>query len=196
MCNYGILYLKTKEDISMKNKKKDTDKQIDLITSHIQAIMDILEIPITEGNKDTPRRIAKMYCKELFKNRNNQGLEELKDQIKIFDSSYRSTVHCSDIPFHSVCEHHWMPFFGTVSVSYTPRDGKVIGLSKIPRIVKYFSAKPQLQEKLTDEIGNFLVECLDPLYVRVYIEATHTCVLCRGVESNGTTQTEFVFNAL
>ena len=67
MCNYGILYLKTKEDISMKNKKKDTDKQIDLITSHIQAIMDILEIPITEGNKDTPRRIAKMYCKELLK---------------------------------------------------------------------------------------------------------------------------------
>lgn len=164
------------------------------VANHIQKIMDLLEIPVTEGNKDTPERVAKMYCTELFKNRNNLGIEELKKQVKVFDSSYETKVVMKDIPFHSVCEHHWMPFFGTVEVSYVPHEGKVIGLSKIPRIIKFFSAKPQLQETLTKEICDFLVSTLNPVSVDIKVEATHTCVLCRGVESNGVTVTEYHYS--
>ena len=167
------------------------DNKVEAIKEHIEEIMRILEIPITESNKNTPLRIAKMYCNELFVNRNNANIEELKSRMKTFPNEYSSDmVIVRDIDFDSICEHHWLPFSGKVTVGYVPND-KVIGLSKIPRVVKYFSKKPQLQEQLTTEIGEFLFDLLEPHALFVEVEATHQCVKCRGAESNCSTRTYY-----
>ena len=167
------------------------DNKVEAIKEHIEEIMRILEIPITESNKNTPLRIAKMYCNELFVNRNNANIEELKARMKTFPNEYSSDmVIVRDIDFDSICEHHWLPFSGKVTVGYVPND-KVIGLSKVPRVVKYFSKKPQLQEQLTTEIGEFLFDLLEPHALFVEVEATHQCVKCRGAESNCSTRTYY-----
>ena len=168
------------------------NNKVESIKEHIEAIMDILEIERTPSNKNTPLRIAKMWCNELFKNRNDQNIEDLKDTMTIFPNEYEQTemVIVKDIDFNSMCEHHWLPFSGKVTVGYVPRD-KIIGLSKIPRVVKYFSQRPQLQEQLTQQIGEFLFETLNPKALYVEVEATHQCVKCRGAESDCATRTYF-----
>ena len=166
-------------------------ERIELIASHVSDIMDLLEIQRTPSNKDTDKRVAKMWCNELFVNRNNANIEELKARMKTFPNEYSSDmVIVRDIDFDSICEHHWLPFSGKVTVGYVPND-KVIGLSKIPRVVKYFSKKPQLQEQLTTEIGEFLFDLLEPHALFVEVEATHQCVKCRGAESNCSTRTYY-----
>lgn len=167
------------------------DYKVEKIKEHIEAIMEILEIPITESNEGTPLRVAKMYCNELFANRNNHNIEELNSKMKTFPNNYcNDLIIVKDIDFDSICEHHWLPFSGKVTVGYVPRD-RVIGLSKIPRVVKYFSKKPQLQEQLTKEIGEYLYKLLEPNALFVEIEATHQCVKCRGAESDCSTHTMF-----
>lgn len=167
------------------------DNKVEEIKEHIEKIMEILEIPITESNKNTPLRVAKMWCNELFVNRNNRNIEDLKDRMKTFPNEYESEmVIVKDIDFDSICEHHWLPFSGKVTVGYVP-DDRVIGLSKIPRVVKYFSKKPQLQEQLNTEIGQFLWDLLRPKAIFVEVEATHQCVKCRGAESNCSTRTYY-----
>lgn len=171
----------------------DDKVNIGLIASHLSDIMSLLEIPITESNKDTPYRVAKMWVTEIFANRNNSNIqEELIDKIKLFPNDYTTgeIIVIKDIPFNSTCEHHWLPFSGTVSVGYVPSD-KIIGLSKVPRVVKYFSKQPQLQEKLTANIGEFLFDCLSPYALFVKVSAKHQCVMCRGAESDCTTETYF-----
>ena len=167
------------------------NNKVEDIKEHIEAIMEILEIPITESNKNTPLRVAKMWCNELFLNRNNANIEELKERMKLFPNNYSSDmVIMNDIPFNSMCEHHWLPFSGTVTVGYVPNQ-TVIGLSKIPRVVRYFSKKPQLQEQFTTEIGEFLFDLLEPHALFVECEAKHQCVMCRGAESDCSTKTYF-----
>ena len=167
------------------------NNKIEVIKEHIEAIMEILEIPVTESNKGTPLRIAKMWYNELFLNRNNSNIEELKSRMTVFPNEYASEmVIVKDIPFSSTCEHHWLPFSGTVTVGYVPKD-VVIGLSKIPRVVKFFSKKPQLQEQLTTEIGEFLNDLLSPAAIFVEVEAKHQCVMCRGAESDCSTKTYY-----
>lgn len=167
------------------------DNKVEAIKEHIEEIMKILELPITESNKNTPLRVSKMWCNELFANRNNHNIEDLKARMKTFPNEYDSEmVIVRDIDFDSICEHHWLPFSGKVTVGYVPSD-KVIGLSKIPRVVKYFSKKPQLQEQLTTEIGEFLLDLLEPHAIFVEVEATHQCVKCRGAESNCSTRTTY-----
>ena len=167
------------------------DNKVEQIKEHIEEIMKILEIPVTESNKNTPLRVAKMWCNELFLNRNNNNLEELKSRMKTFPNEYESDmVIVKDIDFDSICEHHWLPFSGKVTVGYVP-SSTVIGLSKIPRVVRYFSKKPQLQEQLTTEIGEFLYNLLEPHALFVEVEATHQCVKCRGAESNCSTRTYY-----
>ena len=95
-----------------------------------------------------------------------------------------------DIEFNSTCEHHWLPFSGKVTVAYVP-DKVVIGLSKIPRVVKYFSKQPTLQEKLGKDIGEYLFKKLQPLCIMVFITSTHSCVKCRGAESDCSTITRY-----
>lgn len=167
------------------------DNKVEAIKEHVEEIMKILDLPITESNKNTPLRVAKMWCNELFENRNDRNLGELKDRMKVFPNEYgNELIVMKDIEFNSTCEHHWLPFSGKVTVGYVPKD-TVIGLSKIPRVVKYFSRKPQLQEQLTQEIGKFLYDLLEPYAIYVKVEATHQCVKCRGAESDCNTITFF-----
>lgn len=163
---------------------------VNKICEHMKEIMKELDIPITPSNEQTPYRVAKMWENELFKNRNNRNIEALKSKMTVFPNEYgNNMVIVKDIHFHSICEHHWLPFSGKVTVGYVPK-GVVIGLSKIPRVVKFFSQKPQLQEQLTKEIGDFLWEVLDsPYALFVEIEAEHQCVMCRGAESPCSTNT-------
>lgn len=178
-----------KEEIIMINNK------VEAIKEHIEAVMKLLEIPVTESNRNTPLRVAKMWCNELFENRNNAHLEELNARMKVFPNVYDSEmVITKDIPFNSTCEHHWLPFSGTVSVGYVPTKS-VIGLSKIPRVVRYFSRKPQLQEQLTSEIGEYLFALLEPKALFVEVCAKHQCVMCRGAESDCDTVTYAKFSS-
>ena len=163
------------------------------VEEHIRAISSLLGIPVTDSNVDTPHRVAKMYCSELFRNRNDRNHDELVASMKMFDAPENAgLVTVEDIEFWSVCEHHWLPFGGLCSVEYTP-DKKIIGLSKIPRVVKYYSQMPQLQEKLTTDIGKFLCELLQPKSLTVRMVAKHCCVMCRGAESNCQTRTVFEY---
>ena len=169
------------------------DNKVEEIRKHIEAIADILGIEKNLSNENTPLRVAKMYCNEFFKNRNGANLEELNSRMKVFpNEGVTTSITMDGIEFCSTCEHHWLPFMGTVYVSYVP-DKSIIGLSKIPRVVKYFSQRPQLQERLTKDIGEYLVSILQPKFLTVRIEATHTCVMCRGAESNCSTSTSFEY---
>lgn len=163
------------------------------IAVHISAISSLLGIEVTDSNKDTPVRVAKMYCNELFKSRNNEGKEELDSKMAVFPAESNDPVTV-EVPFYSMCEHHWLPFFGTVSVTYVP-DKTIIGLSKIPRVIEYFSKKPQLQERFTTEIGEYLVSVIDPKYLSVRVVAEHTCVSMRGAKSPCKTSTIFEYEA-
>ena len=167
------------------------DSRVEGIREHIEEIMKILEIEKTESNAQTPLRIAKMWVNELFANRNNKNMDELNASMKLFSISDDLTdniVIMKDIPFNSMCEHHWMPFSGKICIGYVPTT-KIVGLSKIPRAVKFFSKKPQLQEKLVEEIADYLFKVIKPKALFVLAEATHTCVVCRGIESRGETDT-------
>jgi GTP cyclohydrolase I len=160
---------------------------------HIKKIMEELDIKETDDNYQTPARIAKMLSLELFKNVNKIPM---KCDITLFDNPNK-TIDCpvivKDIKFYSTCEHHWLPFFGLADVEYAPGE-KIIGLSKIPRIVKFFSKQPQVQERLTSDIGKFLVESLSPKYLKVTLhDVTHTCVQIRGAEAECKTDTIYEY---
>ncbi len=135
-----------------------------------------------EGLKETPQRIAKM-CNEIF-----AGLDESPEKyIKTFDSNGdNGLVLIKDISIYSVCEHHLMPFYGKASIAYIPNNGKVLGLSKVARIVDHFSKKPQIQERLGEEICDFLFKYLNAKGVVAVIQAEHLCMTMRGVRKPGT----------
>lgn len=171
------------------------DDKVKEIEEYMKKVMEILEIPITKSNQETPYRLAKMWCNELFLNRNNSNIEELNEKMKLFPNEYTNDlIIIKDIDFHSICEHHWLPFSGKITVGYLP-NLDIIGLSKIPRVVKYFSQKPQLQEKLTYEIGDYLFNILRPHALFIEVTATHQCVVCRGIENNCNTKTYYKFNS-
>jgi len=155
-----------------------------------KAVYDILEAvgenPERAGLKETPARVAKMYA-EMFR-----GLDEdPKQHLKFFDEkSADEMVIVRDIPFSSMCEHHLLPFVGKAHIAYIPSDNKIIGLSKFARIVDNFAKKPQVQERLTHDIADFLEEHLKPKGVAVILEAEHMCMSIRGAKASGSkTQT-------
>lgn len=144
------------------------------------------EDPDREGLRETPRRVADMYG-EVF-----SGLEEdPRRHLKIFnENQHDEMVTVRDIPLYSMCEHHLLPFTGVAHIAYIPRDGRVIGLSKLARIVNSFARRPQLQERLTAQLADFLEQELNPQGVAVIIEAEHLCMTMRGVRAAGSrTQT-------
>lgn len=154
------------------------------------AVREILiavgEDPDREGLLETPKRVANMY-EEIF-----AGLtEDPKQQIKLFnEQSNDEMVIVKDIPFYSMCEHHLLPFFGKAHIGYIPSDNKIIGLSKLARIVDNFAKKPQVQERLTSDIADFLNDNLQPKGVAVIMEAEHMCMTMRGARAAGSkTQT-------
>lgn len=166
--------------------------KLDQLTGLFEQVMRVLEIPCTDSTLGTPKRIAKMYLNEVFANRNNENIEdELNNKMKFFSKDYDNSelIILKDIPFYSMCEHHFMPFSGKITVAYAPND-KIVGLSKIPRVVKYFSKKPQLQERLVNEIADYLYTKLNAKAVFVLARDTvHTCVTARGIETYCDTDT-------
>jgi GTP cyclohydrolase I len=131
-----------------------------------------------QGLKGTPDRISRMYT-EIFDGYRTDPDKLINDAL--FDVNYNEMVIVKDISYTSMCEHHMLPFFGRAHVAYIP-NGKVIGLSKIPRIVDMFSHRLQIQEKLTSQIADFLETALDPLGVAVVVEGLHLCSMMRGVK--------------
>jgi GTP cyclohydrolase I len=156
-----------------------TAPQVDL--SRIEAaVREILlavgENPDREGLKETPARVARMY-RELFRGLHTDPSIHLK---KFFTEKYDEMVLVKDIAFNSMCEHHMLPFMGKAHIGYIP-NGKVVGLSKLARVVEEISHRPQVQERMTEQIANLLVEELNVKGVAVVIEAAHTCMSIRGV---------------
>ncbi len=149
-----------------------------------EAIREILrfigEDPKREGLKNTPERTARMYL-ELCSGY-SMNLEDIVNGA-VFSSDYSEMVIVRGIDFYSLCEHHLLPFFGKVHVGYVP-DGKLIGLSKIPRIVEMFSRRLQVQERMTVEIAETLMSVVEPLGVGVVVEGYHLCTVMRGVRKN------------
>jgi GTP cyclohydrolase I len=149
-----------------------------------RAVRDILtavgEDPNREGLKETPARVARMYA-ELFSGLHDDPRIHLR---KFFTEKYDEMVLVRDISFNSMCEHHLLPFTGVAHIGYIP-NGRVVGLSKLARIVESISHRPQVQERMTEQIANLLIEELDVKGVAVVIEATHSCMTIRGVRKPG-----------
>ena len=149
-----------------------------------RAVREILcaigENPDREGLLETPQRVARMYA-ELFQGLNQDPAVHLQ---KFFTEKYDSMVIVKDIEFHSMCEHHLLPFIGKVHIGYIPQ-GRVVGLSKVARVVETVSRRPQLQERMTEMIADLLMQELGALGVGVVVEATHACMTLRGVKKPG-----------
>lgn len=161
----------------------DDDVKIELIEKHFRHIMEIMGLDLTDDSlKGTPKRVAKMYIKEVF-----SGLDpKNKPNIALFDNKYKydQMLVEKDISVFSNCEHHFVPIYGKAHVAYIS-SGKVIGLSKLNRIVEYYSKRPQVQERLTVQIANELKQALQTEDIAVVIDAKHMCVQSRGIRDTG-----------
>ncbi len=156
------------------------DEKIAKIENHFRSIMDIMGLDLTDDSlKGTPKRVAKMYVKEIFSGLNPKN----KPTIKLFDNKYKYSQMLveKDITIYSNCEHHFVPIIGRAHVAYIS-SGKVIGLSKLNRIVQYYAQRPQVQERLNIQIANEIKRALDTEDVAVVIEASHLCVSSRGIK--------------
>ena len=156
----------------------DTEK---IEAAVLQILQAIGEDPEREGLRDTPARVARMYA-EIF-----AGLHQDPTQMLnvSFSEFHDELVLVKDIPLYSMCEHHLLPFYGKTHIAYIPRDGKVVGISKLARVAECFAQRPQLQERLTSQIADCINDTLNPLGVAVVIEAEHMCMNLRGVRKAG-----------
>jgi len=142
------------------------------------------ENPLRESIKDTPQRVAEMYA-ELF-----SGLDaDPKAELAVdFGEGYEEMVILRDISFYSMCEHHLLPFYGVAHVGYIPSPGgRVVGVSKLARVVEIYARRPQLQERMTQQVADAIFEALQPDGVAVVIQAEHLCMVMRGIKKPGTT---------
>ncbi|RMG29536.1 MAG: GTP cyclohydrolase I FolE [Bacteroidetes bacterium] len=157
----------------------DDDSKIERIAEHFRQIMEILGLDLSDDSlKGTPQRVAKMYVKEIFSGLNPAN----KPEVTLFDNKYKykEMLVEKDITFYSNCEHHFVPIFGRAHVAYIS-SGKVVGLSKLNRIVQYYAKRPQVQERMTRQIAEELKRVLQTEDVAVLIDATHLCVSSRGI---------------
>jgi len=156
--------------------------RVDRIARHVRAMLEELGLDLEDANlSETDRRVARMYL-EMFR-----GLEEgARPQVTVFpnDEGYSSMVMEKDIPFYSMCSHHLVPFYGHAHIAYVPND-RIVGLSKLARIVEFYAKRPQLQERLTEQVVTFLQEELEPQGAMVVMHARHLCVEMRGVKKPG-----------
>ncbi|VHC62290.1 GTP cyclohydrolase I [Streptococcus pyogenes] len=146
-----------------------------------QFLEAIGENPNREGLLDTPKRVAKMYA-EMF---SGLGKDPKEEFTAVFKEQHEDVVIVKDISFYSICEHHLVPFYGKAHIAYLPSDGRVTGLSKLARAVEVASKRPQLQERLTSQIADALVEALNPKGTLVMVEAEHMCMTMRGIKKPG-----------
>lgn len=160
----------------------DDQLRAERIAEHVRSILSELQLDLEDPNLvGTDLRVAKMYL-EMF-----HGLREGSEpKVTTFpnDEGYEHMVMEKDIPFYSMCSHHLVPFYGQAHIAYIPRD-KIIGLSKFARILEFYAKRPQLQERLTEQVVSYLEETLNPLGAMVVIEARHLCVEMRGVKKPG-----------
>ncbi|TZF84470.1 GTP cyclohydrolase I FolE [Pedobacter sp. BS3] len=164
------------------------DLKIELIQNHVKEIMHILGLDLTDDSlSGTPYRVAKMYVKEAFSGLNPAN----KPDVKLFENKYRYNEMLieKNITLFSYCEHHFVPIIGKVHVAYIS-SGQVIGLSKINRLVQYYAKRPQVQERLTNQVAEALKEALQTNHVAVLVDAVHLCVSSRGIgDTNSSTIT-------
>jgi len=139
------------------------------------------EDPDREGLRHTPMRVAHMYA-EVFSGLHENPRQHLRT---FFTEQYDELVVLRDIPFHSMCEHHLLPFAGKAHIAYLP-DGRIVGISKLARVVEAYARRPQVQERMTNQIADLLVEELHAKGVAIIIQATHLCMTCRGIKKPGT----------
>lgn len=162
------------------------ENSLDKLESSVKIILqEIGEDPNREGLLKTPSRVAKAY-KFLTKGYNDD-IEKILNKA-VFNEHYDEMVIVKDIDFYSLCEHHLLPFFGKCHIAYIP-NGKIIGLSKLPRVVEMFSRRLQVQERMTREIGDMINNLLEPKGVGVVTEASHLCMMMRGVEKQNSVAT-------
>jgi GTP cyclohydrolase I len=158
------------------------EPMIAAIGKHMSAIMAELNLDLDDPNfQETPERVAKMYL-EMF-----HGLREgSQPKVTTFpnEGDYHHMVIEKEIPFYSMCAHHFVPFYGHAHIAYIP-ESRIVGLSKLPRILEFYAKRPQLQERLTEQVAEFLWSKLKPQGVMVVIEARHLCVEMRGVKKAG-----------
>ncbi len=162
----------------MNTKTIDKEK----IETAMRMMLEALgEDPQREGIAQTPKRVARMY-EEIFAGMNSDP-KELLDVS--FTEYHDELVLVKDIPVYSMCEHHFLPFYGMAHVAYIPKGGKVVGISKLARVVESYARRPQLQERLTSQIADCIFETLRPMGVGVVIQAEHMCMTMRGVKKPG-----------
>lgn len=162
----------------------DEDK-VRIIEAHFEKIMHTLGLDLQDDSlRGTPRRVAKMYVKEIFSGLNPKN----RPKVSVFDNAYQygQMLVEKNIKVKSTCEHHFLPILGKAHVAYYSA-GQVIGLSKLNRFVDYFARRPQVQERMTRQIAEELKKILNTEDVAVVIEAVHHCVVCRGIEDEGST---------
>ena len=149
------------------------------VASIIKAIG---EDPGREGLVDTPRRVAEMYA-ELFMGIGMSAKEELK---VVYEAGHREMVILRDIPFYSMCEHHLLPFYGVAHIGYIPDvNGRIVGISKLARVLEIITKRPQIQERMTSEIADAIMDGLKPSGVVVVVQAEHLCMIMRGIKKPG-----------
>ncbi len=166
-----------------KNRTKDLIKQL---------LLEIGEDPTREGLLTTPKRVAEAY--EFLTKGYDQDIEGIINDA-LFNEKYDEMVLVKNIDFYSMCEHHMLPFYGKVHVAYIP-NGKIIGLSKIPRIVEVFARRLQVQERMTQQIADTIDKYLQPIGVGVVSEAFHMCMMMRGVEKQNSSATSSAMHGI
>jgi len=170
------------EDLDDESANRQQEEKIEKIAFHMRRIIDALGLDLNDPNlRETDKRVAKMYL-EMF-----SGLQEDSEpRITTFpnDEGYNEMVMVKDIPFYSMCSHHFVPFYGHAHVAYIPND-RIVGLSKLPRIIEFYARRPQLQERLTEQAINFIDSKLQPQGCMVVVEARHMCMEMRGVQKPG-----------
>jgi len=157
-------------------------EKIDKLAKLYKDFMDELGIEVDHNSRDTPTRVAKMFLDKT------KSLREDKPKITVFpnDQGYDQYVVIRDIPYYSICSHHHVPFYGKAHICYHP--GKVVaGLSKFARIVTYFANMPQIQEEMTSQIANYIMETISPVGLLVSVEGEHLCMTSRGAKAVGST---------
>jgi GTP cyclohydrolase I len=169
------------DDISLDDTDFSPD-QLERIAGHVRGILDALGLDLADPNlAETDRRVARMYA-EMF-----HGLKEgTRPQVTTFpnEEKYKAMVMEKEIPFYSMCAHHLVPFYGHAHIAYIPND-RILGLSKFARILEFYARRPQLQERLTEQVVEFLNHELRPQGAMVVVEARHLCVEMRGVKKAG-----------
>jgi len=192
----GDEHISTSYDTPMRSdafELNDSEK-MEIIEGHFREIMLTLGLDLSDDSlKGTPKRVSKMYIQEIFSGLNPANMPK----IALFDNKYRYNEMLieKNITFYSNCEHHFVPIIGKAHVGYVS-NGKVIGLSKINRIVQFFAKRPQVQERLTVQIGNYLKEVLGSEDVAIVIDAVHMCVSSRGIQDQSSSTVTSYFGGI